>query len=376
MEYKLNYTIISAREEGTIGKGDQVVLSQIRRVLELKGNTVEYVQIQIKLRKIFKCCNNSSIIHISALDLIWALIYIAFAGWPIQTAVFSNPRLAKKTQRLTQCQQTKIILSQERTHGFRLVQGNCLLFFIDALAHNLRTRQYKGYFLKRVVNIEARRLQRFAAKTPENLVKMFVTDEEQKHYQLKNSVSVPNFLAIEEILEENQNRPDGRKRIVFSGNFYYRPNFEAANWLLDNLERIQSDTLADFDIVFAGLGSDRFINAAPNLVCHSKIPVMRDALRSCDCAIAPMQSGSGIQNKILEALGAGIPCITSSIAYTPFCSAYGVIEGVLRYTSIEELVEQIDLVLTGNIKPNYNEVVAKLSLEANADRIYENLFKR
>ena len=43
--HELNYTIISAREEGAIGKGDQVVLRQVRRVLELRGETVEYVYI-------------------------------------------------------------------------------------------------------------------------------------------------------------------------------------------------------------------------------------------------------------------------------------------------------------------------------------------
>ena len=66
-----------------------------------------------------------------------------FARWPIQTAIFSNPRLSRKIQGLTQCEETQVILSQRRTHGSG-VQSNCLLFFIDALAHNLRTRTYKN----------------------------------------------------------------------------------------------------------------------------------------------------------------------------------------------------------------------------------------
>lgn len=376
MGHKLNYTIISTRKEGTVGKGDQVVLRQIRRVLELKDKTVEYVQIQLNLRKIFRRCSTSSVIYISALDLVWALMYIIFAGWPIQTAVFSNPRLARKLQRLTRCEETRVILSQERTHGFRIVQSDCLLLFIDALAHNLRTRKYKNLIFKGLVHIEARRLQSFAAKTPSNLVKMFVTDEEQKHYRLKNSVSIPNFLSKDEIISSNQSVSDDRKRIVLSGNFHYRPNFEAANWILENLEHIQSSTTVNFDLVFAGLGSDRYLGASSNLVCLTQIPIMRDVLRTCDCSIAPMQSGSGIQNKILEALGAGIPCIASTIAYTPFCSAYGVVKGVLTYKSVDDLIKQIDLVFSGDLRPNREELVTKLSLEENADWIYENLFKR
>jgi len=222
MEHNLKYTILSARKEGTIGKGDQVVLRQIRRILELRGNTVEYIQIQLKLRKIFKRCNNPSVIHISVLDLTWAFLYIIFFGWPIQTAVFSNPRLSRKIQRLTHCTDKQVILSQERTHGFRKVQSDCLLFFIDALAHNLRTRTYKNKVSRAIVNIEAARLQAFAADTPTRLVKMFVTDEEQKHYNLENSVSVPNYLPEKEIVSANQHKTKSRKRVVLSGNFSAR----------------------------------------------------------------------------------------------------------------------------------------------------------
>ena len=372
----MSFTIISVRKEGTVGKGDQVVLRQVRHILELRGQRVRYVEIQLNLRKIFKRCTTESEIHISLVDLLWAMIYIIFSGWPIQTAVFSNPRLARKTQRLARFEETQVILSQERTHGFRVVHSNCLLFFIDALAHNLRTRTYSNRVFKWLVNIEAGRLQAFAIKTPEHLVKMFVTNEEKKHYNLKNSVSVPNYLVKGEIICANQSAPNYRKRLVLSGNFYYRPNVEAADWLLENLEQIQMACSVDFDVVFAGLGSDRYLNAVPNLVCITKIPIMRDTLRTCDCSIAPMQSGSGIQNKILEALGAGIPCIASTIAYTAFFSAYGDVKGVLTYTSIQELAAQIDFVLSGKIKPDRNEIVSNLSLEANADRIYESLFKR
>ena len=36
------------------------------------------------------------------------------------------------------------------------------------------------------------------------------------------------------------------------------------------------------------------------------------------CGIAPMQSGAGIQNKILDYLSIGLPCISSKIAFLPF----------------------------------------------------------
>jgi glycosyltransferase involved in cell wall biosynthesis len=39
---------------------------------------------------------------------------------------------------------------------------------------------------------------------------------------------------------------------------------------------------------------------------------MSDVLRGATIAIAPMQPGSGIQNKILEAMATGLPVVTTS----------------------------------------------------------------
>jgi hypothetical protein len=40
---------------------------------------------------------------------------------------------------------------------------------------------------------------------------------------------------------------------------------------------------------------------------------MPDTLKDANVAIAPMQSGSGIQNKILEAMSCGLPVVTTNL---------------------------------------------------------------
>ena len=120
--------------------------------------------------------------------------------------------------------------------------------------------------------------------------------------------------------------------------------------------------------MFAGLGSDRYF---PELGCITKIPIMRDVLRICDCSIAPMQSGSGDPRQDLEALGAGIPCIASKATYSVLFSLWRCARCYDVYRRAGRTNRRCAF---WQIKPNRNEVVAKLSLEANADRIYESLF--
>ncbi len=38
---------------------------------------------------------------------------------------------------------------------------------------------------------------------------------------------------------------------------------------------------------------------------------MADILRTARVAVAPMRSGSGMQNKLLEAMASGLPCVTT-----------------------------------------------------------------
>jgi polysaccharide biosynthesis protein PslH len=44
------------------------------------------------------------------------------------------------------------------------------------------------------------------------------------------------------------------------------------------------------------------------------VPDMGDCLREATVAVTPMRSGSGIQNKVLEAMAVGTPVVSTSIA--------------------------------------------------------------
>jgi glycosyltransferase involved in cell wall biosynthesis len=98
----------------------------------------------------------------------------------------------------------------------------------------------------------------------------------------------------------------------------YHPNEEAVLWFAAEawpLLRRDRPNLR-FQVVGTGPGERMRALATQGhgIEVLGRVPNMTDYLGRATVAIAPMRSGSGIQNKVLEALSMGTPVVASSIA--------------------------------------------------------------
>ena len=91
----------------------------------------------------------------------------------------------------------------------------------------------------------------------------------------------------------------------------YPPNVDAAEYLIKTLKPTLE---ADYSFVIAGARPDKRVKllAGKNVTITGWIDDVRNAYASCKIFVAPLWSGTGQQNKILEAMAMGIPCVTSS----------------------------------------------------------------
>ena len=189
---------------------------------------------------------------------------------------------------------------------------------MDALSGGMTKRIDKSpYYLSPFVRIEAKRLKRY---------EHFIFD----HFEHKTIISEQDRRIIVHARNEEINIiPNGvdfdyfkpiatpkKYDLIFTGNMSYPPNVNAATFLVQQIMPLLWEKNDQINAVIAGANPTRKVK----LLASSKIQVtgwledIREAYASSKIFVAPMQIGSGLQNKLLEAMAMGIPCITSQLA--------------------------------------------------------------
>ncbi|MBQ6956779.1 MAG: glycosyltransferase [Bacteroidales bacterium] len=104
--------------------------------------------------------------------------------------------------------------------------------------------------------------------------------------------------------------------VVFCGNMQYRPNIDASLFLAEEVMPIVWQSRPEAKLLLAGAtpkGAVRQL-ASERVTVTGSVDDIRPCYASAHVFVAPMRIGSGLQNKLLEAMSMGIPCVTTSLA--------------------------------------------------------------
>lgn len=134
--------------------------------------------------------------------------------------------------------------------------------------------------------------------------------------------------------------------ILFCGNMQYEPNVTAATFLVERIMPNVWRELPDVRVTIAGANPTRVVRrlAGKRVNVTGRVADMRPYYASARIFVAPMLSGSGLQNKLLEAMSMGVACITSPIANNSLEAKQN--EEILVCKRTHETVEQIVRLLT------------------------------
>lgn len=102
--------------------------------------------------------------------------------------------------------------------------------------------------------------------------------------------------------------------ILLLGGMEYFPNFDAARYFLaDILPRIRRMApTVPVQVVGRNLSLLRDWQGAEQVYFHESVPDVRPWLEGCDLLAVPLRHGAGTRIKILEAMAAGIPVVTTA----------------------------------------------------------------
>ena len=108
--------------------------------------------------------------------------------------------------------------------------------------------------------------------------------------------------------------PASGARLLFVGAYDYRPNVAAATALATSiLPRVRAER-PDASAVLVGRdGAVVRVLASPSVEVHEDVPDVLPYLRAARALVVPLRSGSGTRLKVLEAMAAGVPVVSTRV---------------------------------------------------------------
>jgi glycosyltransferase involved in cell wall biosynthesis len=110
-------------------------------------------------------------------------------------------------------------------------------------------------------------------------------------------------------------REDGPPILVFTGDMGFDPNVHAAHLLADTVLPRVRRSLPEVTLWLVGRRPDPSVVrlARPGVVVTGEVPDMLPYLHGAAVYVAPLRTGAGTRTKLLEAMAAGLPIVTTRI---------------------------------------------------------------
>jgi sugar transferase (PEP-CTERM/EpsH1 system associated) len=182
--------------------------------------------------------------------------------------------------------------------------------------YGARLPAYKAW----VYRIEAERLRRHEIAAARRAARSLVATGEEE--RLLRSLApwapttvIPNGVDLEYFAPRP--RPAAAPSIVFTGVMDYFPNVDAVvHFCADVFPRIRAE-VPEARFVVVGkrpAAAVRRLAAMPGVQVTGPVPDVRPYLGDAAVAVAPLRVARGVQNKVLEAMGMGVPVVATARA--------------------------------------------------------------
>ncbi len=107
-------------------------------------------------------------------------------------------------------------------------------------------------------------------------------------------------------------------KVLFVGSLDWYPNTEGIEWFIENVMPILDKNAFNYELNIVGRNpSEQFVNyikSKSNIILNVNVPSIEEFYLKSDIFIIPIQNGSGINIKVLEAFSYGIPMVMTNFS--------------------------------------------------------------
>lgn len=314
--------VLSSRFPYPIEKGDKLrIYHQIRELsarheihlIALSDHPVS----ESELLEMQQYCKEVHLFRLSKIRIYTRLLWALFRKKPFQQAYFFRPDIARKIQQIaTQTSPDMIYCQLVRMAAYcKALPFPKTLDYMDALSLGMERRaEHSPLGVKSLIRREARLLKRYE----QGLLQAFdhhtiISASDGKEISPGGTPvihTIPNGVEVAHFLPQPEASP--QYELVFVGNMGYFPNVEAARFLV---KKVLPLLAKEVSLLLAGARPDPQVRAlaSDRVRVSGWVDDIRDAYADGKVFVAPLFTGSGQQNKILEAMAMGLPCVTTSL---------------------------------------------------------------
>lgn len=261
------------------------------------------------------------IIPLSKVTVFFNILKALFSGKPLQVGYFYNAASARAIRKVIEESKPDHIFCQliRVAEYVKNVPIKKTLDYQDVFSKGVERRlSTTPFYLKPFLRIEYNRLQNYEREAFETFDNKIIISKPDRdlipHPDREKIVVVANGVDTEFF------HPIDRKKdydLVFTGNMGYPPNINAAEYLVNEILPFVFRKRPDLKVLIAGASPHLKVQAlrSAQITVSGWVADMRESYAESRIFIAPMQIGTGLQNKILEAMAMKIPCITSPLAF-------------------------------------------------------------
>lgn len=272
------------------------------------------------LTQLKKFCRSVHIVRTNWLTTGFNMLRAWLLNRPAQSGYFFSHRAASKLK--------SIYLSEKPDHTYcqlarmaeyaKAIPGSKTIDYQDVFSEGVRRRMERvAWWMKPFLRIEYQRMVRYEA----SLFDLFdghtiisEADRDLIRHPEKQSISIIENGVDTDFFHEIA--AEKKYDIVFTGNMSYPPNILAAEFLVRQILPECRKAGIDPTLLLAGANPAPRVKslASEKVTISGWIDDIRQSYASSRLFMAPMQIGTGLQNKLLEAMAMRTPCICSPLA--------------------------------------------------------------
>ena len=297
-------------------------------------------------------CLSVNFIRINKLQILLGLVFAFFKGLPMQCGYFYSRKAVKKIDSLIAKHKPDMLYCQllRTAEYIRRKSLPKAIDYQDIFSYGMKRRaDIASCFTRPVFNMEYRRLKRYEAATFEDFDICTIISEPDRalfpHDKREEILIIPNGVDHDYFKpKECEKKYD----LVFTGNMSYPPNVNAVDYMANEIMPIVWETRPETTLYIAGATPDPRVKkaASERIIVSGWLDDIREAYAQSRVFIAPMRIGTGLQNKLLEAMSMHLPAITSPLANASLGAKPD--EEILIGGNAKELAQHIITLLTDN----------------------------